>query len=78
MKTIDIWLKDKKTGFECGINAYGELFLGNDIGGANLPDTLENRERIIYDFCRYTGRQKPIISASGKPITDINIIQLSR
>lgn len=35
---------------ECGINDDGDLFLGDDRSGYNLPDTLENRERILNDF----------------------------
>lgn len=65
---MEIWLSDSKTGFECGINKDGNLFIGNDQSGSNLPDTLKNRQRIIDDFCRYTGRQKPVISANGQPI----------
>ena len=75
---MEVWLKDEKTGIECGINGDGELFLGDDKSGYNLHDTPDNRERIINDFCRYTGRQKPIISASGKPIKDVSIIDFSR
>lgn len=76
---MEIWLRDEKTGIECGLNNDGELFLGDDKSGYNLDDTPENREYVIKDFCRYTGRQKPIISASGKPIQDnISVIEFSR
>jgi hypothetical protein len=64
---IEVWMEDKKTGIQCGLNRYGKLFLGNSESGYNLPDTPENRERVIHDFCRYTGRQRPVIMANGKP-----------
>ena len=35
---------------QCGINNDGELFLGDDRTGYNLPDTPENRAYIIEDF----------------------------
>ena len=64
---VEVWMEDKKTGIQCGLNRYGELFLGNSESGYNLPDTPENRERVINDFCRITGRQRPVIMANGKP-----------
>ncbi len=51
-----IWLKDERTGIVCGINKQGELFLGNNESGSNLPDTLGNREKIIDYFCSATDR----------------------
>ena len=51
---MEIWKRDEKTGIECGINDAGELFLGNDSSGYNLPDTEENREYILRDFDYYT------------------------
>ena len=51
---MTIFYEDKKTGIQAGINAYGELFLGNDRSGYNLPDTPENREFIKCDFVRLT------------------------
>ena len=48
-----IWRRDERTGIECGINDDGELFLGNDRSGFNLPDTEENREAILRDFDFY-------------------------
>lgn len=65
-----IWLKDKKTGIECGINNQGELFLGDDKSGYNLPDTPKNREKIINDFCKHTGREYPVMAANGEPTRD--------
>lgn len=58
---MKIWLKDEKTGIECGINNQGELFLGNSKSGYNLPDTPDNREKIVNDFCRCTNRPKPVM-----------------
>jgi hypothetical protein len=55
---MKIFLEDKReggTGISCGINDNGELFLGNDRSGYNLPDTEENRDYIINDFYYYTG-----------------------
>ncbi len=64
---VEVWMEDKKTGIQCGLNRYGKLFLGNSESGYNLPDTPENRERVIHDFCRITGRERPVIMANGKP-----------
>lgn len=50
---MEIWKRDEETGIECGINDFGELFLGNDFSGYNLPDTPENREYILMDFDRW-------------------------
>ncbi|HZK58084.1 MAG TPA: hypothetical protein VFD17_07220 [Clostridia bacterium] len=62
------WLKDKKTGIKCGTNDQGELFLGDDKSGYNLPDTPRNRQKMISDFCKQTGWQYPIMMRNGKPI----------
>ena len=48
-----IWRRDERTGIECGINDDGELYLGDDRSGFNLPDTEENREAILRDFDFY-------------------------
>ena len=45
-----IFKENKETGLSCGINNYGELFIGNHRSGANLPDTPENREYVIKQF----------------------------
>lgn len=50
---MTIWRKDEVTGLSCGINDFGELFLGDDNSGYNLPDTPENREYILNDFDRW-------------------------
>ena len=47
---MTIFAENKQTGLQCGINDYGELFLGNNNSGYNLPDTPENRELIMNDF----------------------------
>lgn len=51
-----IFKENKKTGLQCGINDYGELFLGDDSSGYNLPDTPENREYVKNDFDYYNNR----------------------
>jgi len=50
---MQVWKRDEKTGVECGINDDGELYLGDDRSGFNLPDTEENREVILRDFDFY-------------------------
>ena len=50
---MEIWRRDNATGIEIGVNSDGELFLGNDRSGFNLPDTEENREAILRDFDFY-------------------------
>lgn len=49
---MKIFLEDKESGIQYGINDNGELFLGNDYSGYNLPDTPENREYMEQDFYR--------------------------
>ena len=48
-----IWRRDERTGIEIGVNTDGELFLGNDQSGFNLPDTEENRSILRRDFDFY-------------------------
>jgi hypothetical protein len=50
---MQVWKRDERTGIECGINDDGELYLGDDRSGFNLPDTEENREVILRDFDYY-------------------------
>lgn len=50
MWDMEVWKENKQTGLSCGINDFGELFLGNKGSGYNLPDTPENREYILNDF----------------------------
>ena len=49
-----IFKADEKTGISCGINDYGELFLGGNGSGYNLPNTQENVEYILVDFEYWT------------------------
>ena len=59
-----IFKEDSRTGVSCGLNDFGELFIGNSRSGYNLPDTPENREKILKDFdCWWTGWTK----RSGEP-----------
>ena len=50
---MTIFKENKETGLQCGVNDYGNLFLGNDRSGCILPDTLENRERVLAEFDYY-------------------------
>lgn len=34
-----IFKEDSRTGVSCGLNDFGELFIGNSRSGYNLPDT---------------------------------------
>ena len=45
-------------GVSCGVNDDGDLFLGNDRSGYNLPDTPENREYILSDFAYWCGKKQ--------------------
>lgn len=47
---MTVWKENKATGLSCGINDLGELFLGDDESGYNLPDTPDNREFILAEF----------------------------
>lgn len=48
-----IFKENKETGLQCGINNFGEIFLGDNESGYNLPDTIENRQLIKVDFDYY-------------------------
>jgi len=50
---MEIWRRDERTGIEVGINDDGELFLGDNRSGFNLPDTEENRSILLRDFDFY-------------------------
>lgn len=41
---------DKKTGISCGLNKWGELFLGDDRSGSTLMNSPENQKKIIQEF----------------------------
>lgn len=45
-----IFKEDIRTGVSCGLNDFGELFFGNSRSGYNLPDTPDNRARVLTDF----------------------------
>lgn len=76
---MEIWLEDKETGLQYGRNDDGELFIGDNFSGGNAPDTPENREMFVRDFCRYTGRNTPVMSAAGPPIQfDGTMVEFSR
>lgn len=45
-----IFKENKKTGLQCGVNDFNEVFLGDNRSGYNLPDTEENRETVKRDF----------------------------
>lgn len=50
---MTIFKENEKTGLQCGINNDGNLFLGDEKSGYNLPDTPDNREYILSDFDFY-------------------------
>lgn len=56
MPEIIVMDEDPNTGISWGINADGDLFLGGNGSGYNLPDTPENRRYIMADFEFYTRR----------------------
>lgn len=45
-----IFRENKQTGLQCGLNDFGELFIGDKKSGANLKDTPENREYLLREF----------------------------
>lgn len=49
-----IFKEDSRTGVSCGLNDFGELFCGNARSGYNLPDTPENRDKVLSDFDYWT------------------------
>ena len=50
---MKIFKENKKTGLQCGVNDYNELFLGDNESGYNLPYTEENLEKVLADFDYY-------------------------
>ena len=57
---MKIFKKNKKTGLKCGINDYGDIFLGDDKSGYNLRNTRRNRKRILNDFKKICSHEKVI------------------
>ena len=53
-----IFKENKHTGLQCGINDWGELFLGDNRSGYNMPDTPDNRKYILNDFEYYNNINK--------------------
>lgn len=55
-----IFKENKKTGLQCGLNDFDELFLGDDRSGYNLPNTEENKRKILqdFDFCKWNSKTK--------------------
>lgn len=51
---MTIFKEDKVLGIACGINDSGELFVGGNRSGYNLPDTPKNREKALKDFDYWT------------------------
>ena len=48
-----IYKRNEKTGLECGVNNDGQLFLGDNSSGYNLPFTKENKAKVLADFEYY-------------------------
>lgn len=65
-----IFQEDKKSKFSCGINDDGDLFLGDDKSGYNLPDTPENRQKIFKDFDAHVKPMQDFSMHVGSVILD--------
>lgn len=52
-------------GIEAGINDDGDLFLGDDRSGYNLPLTKKNVDRVISDFNRYLDKDETKLTADA-------------
>ena len=52
-------------GIEAGINDDGDLFLGDDKSGYNLPLTRKNVDRIVSDFNRYLDKDETKLTADA-------------
>lgn len=52
-----IFRRDDQTGIQCGINGAGDLFIGDSVCWRTMPDTPENRERLLLDWS-YSVHQK--------------------
>ncbi len=53
-----IFKEDKQTGIRCGINDFGNLFVGRDESGYNIPDTPANRAFIADEFEYWTAEYR--------------------
>ena len=49
---IVYFAKNVRFNITCGINLNGDLFLGDGCSGYNLPDTPENRQKVLDDFMK--------------------------
>lgn len=61
-----IFKEDIRTGVSCGLNDFGELFFGNSHSGYNLPDTPDNRARVLADFNFWTKNPATILPRTAK------------
>lgn len=52
-------------GIEAGINDDGDLFLGDDKSGYNLPLTRKNVDRVVSDFNRYLDKDETKLTADA-------------
>ena len=74
---ITVLFKDEKNDIEAGINADGDLYLSGRGSGGNLPDTIENRQRLEADILRYTGQTVDLVGdlqeiEQEDPLVDIS------
>ena len=60
--------RDDATGIQCGINGADELFLGDSICWYTIPDTPENRERVLQEWA-YSVEQKKAAQEPPKIMT---------
>ena len=60
--------RDDQTGIQCGINGADELFLGDSICWYTMPDTPENRERVLQEWA-YSVEQKKAAQEPPKILT---------
>lgn len=50
--------RDDQTGIQCGINGAGDLFIGDAVCWRTMPDTPENREMLLLDWCYSVDQKK--------------------
>lgn len=53
-----IFQRDDQTGIQCGINDAGDLFIGDAVCWRTMPDTSENRERLLLDWSYSVDQKK--------------------